>query len=59
MPSTEWKLVPQDCSNKFRCPSCREADIKFMTWESSDEAYEDTKYQCNSCGFSWWVESGD
>lgn len=42
------------------CPSCeKEAKIIYKVWESSCGGYEDTKYRCSKCNYSWWVDGID
>lgn len=45
---------------KRSCPSCkREGTVTCSTWESSCGGYEDEKFVCSACGYSWWVEGPD
>lgn len=43
----------------FTCIACKSDDIWYYTWESSDGAYEDYHYRCNTCNKQWWIESSD
>jgi len=41
------------------CRSCGERKITCETWESSCGGFEDYKYTCGACGYSWWVDGID
>lgn len=41
------------------CRHCGRAEVRIETWESHCGGYEDDKYTCAACGFSWWVEGID
>jgi transposase-like protein len=42
------------------CPRCEKRQkIMFKVWESSCGAYEDEKFTCSVCGYSWWVDGPD
>ena len=45
----------------IKCHKCGQPTAKCETWESSDGAYEDYKYTCQSpaCGYVWWVDGID
>jgi DNA-directed RNA polymerase subunit M/transcription elongation factor TFIIS len=52
----------RDCeitNPNFKCRKCGGKSIKYREWESSCGGYDDTKYACKDCGYSWWVESSD
>lgn len=57
--------VPGDYTSDERpvpnaqCIRCRSTKVVYRSWESSDQAYDDTKYRCLDCNHTWWVESID
>ncbi len=53
-----WKPTKPE-NPAFTCQKCGSDNVWYRTWESSDEAYEDIKYSCRSCGRNWWVEGDD
>lgn len=42
-----------------KCRSCKGQNVTCRTWESSDGAYEDYRYDCADCGFFWWIDGID
>lgn len=44
-----------------QCPKCKKHNVLYREWESSDGAYEDYRYKCQTtgCGHSWWVDGTD
>lgn len=51
--TSDWK------PEKVSCSKCGESKVKYRVWESSCGGYEDHKYKCGSCGYTWWVEGPD
>ena len=42
------------------CSKCKkEQQIVFKVWDSNCGSYEDEKFTCSVCGYSWWVEGPD
>jgi len=53
------KLVKNE-DPEFKCLMCRSNDkLTYRKWESSDGGHEDTYYECEECGYSWWVDGID
>lgn len=48
----------QKCSDRT-CPRCSLKDIQYRSWESYDEAYTDYNFQCQTCGYQWWIDGID
>lgn len=44
--------------SKKPCPKCNGA-LHYITWESSCGGYEDYQYECDDCGYTFWVEGPD
>lgn len=42
-----------------KCPRCGKFSVYYKLWKSSCGGYEDTKYKCDECGYSWWVDGPD
>lgn len=38
------------------CKKCGKATVSVELWESTDGAFEDEKFICESCGYVWWVD---
>lgn len=38
---------------------CRKCGAKELLQESSDDEFEDYKFTCLKCGYSWWEEGID
>jgi hypothetical protein len=53
-----WKPT-KDEAPEFRCRVCGSDGVWYRTWESSDGAYIDYRYECRSCKRTWWVEGAD
>lgn len=51
--STEWKPAEVYC-----CRRCDSENVFYRIVED-DECHEDVEYQCQECGFSWWIEGAD
>lgn len=43
----------------YPCPKCHKETLECRIWESSCGGYEDYKYDCRSCGHSYWVDGID
>ena len=56
--TSDWKPTKAENPN-FTCRKCGSDEIEYREWESSDGAYDDYHYRCNSCGRDWWVEGAD
>lgn len=41
------------------CRKCGAQTVTVRIWESSDGAYEDERFDCTSCGCTWWVDGID
>jgi len=42
------------------CRKCgRTGCIVVRTWESDCGGYEDRRYECQSCGWYWWIDGPD
>ncbi len=41
------------------CRLCEEPLVTVRIWESHCGGYEDYKYTCGSCRYSWWIEGPD
>ena len=48
-----WKNHPDPC------PKCNTHEVKYYIWESSCGGYEDVKYNCTNCHYTWWVDGID
>lgn len=42
-----------------RCHRCKEQRVTMQVWHSKCGGYEDDKYSCAECGYTWWVEGPD
>jgi DNA-directed RNA polymerase subunit M/transcription elongation factor TFIIS len=42
-----------------KCRKCKDGPVVYETWESSCGGYEDYKYTCKACGYTWWVDGID
>lgn len=56
--TSEWKPTKPE-NPDFKCYHCGSDDVWYYEWESSDGAFEDTRYKCRGCGQKWWVEGAD
>lgn len=45
----------------YVCRKCKQKTATCRSWESSDGAYEDYKYECTNkdCNYYWWIEGID
>jgi transposase-like protein len=41
------------------CRDCGQHTVTVQPWDSSDEAFTDYRYECQSCGKQWWCEGAD
>jgi hypothetical protein len=46
-------------ASKNPCRGCGKLTARFRVWESHCGGYEDHKYECTSCGHTWWIEGSD
>lgn len=44
---------------KYCCRKCEQREAICRMWESSCGGYEDYKYVCLACNYTWWVEGAD
>ena len=53
------RFVSDPKPSRMSCHKCGKKEVKYEEWESSCGGYEDYHYQCDACGYSWWVEGPD
>ena len=51
----KWKPTKSE-NPDFKCRKCDSDDVWY---QRSNDEYEDTHYECRSCGYDWWVEGLD
>lgn len=59
MAESEGTLSEADVVADRSCPKCRKGPVVVQTWESRDGAYEDSKFTCQACHHTWWVDGPD
>lgn len=52
---TKEKKLPERKCIKCHATNC----ISVELWESSCGGYEDEKFTCSNCKYTWWVEGPD
>ena len=42
-----------------QCRKCKGGPVVYEIWDSSCGGYEDYKYTCKECNYTWWVDGID
>lgn len=59
MAESDGKFVQEGKKPVRECPRCGNFSVYHKSWESSCGGYEDSKYKCAECHYSWWVDGLD
>ena len=59
VPESSGDLSGATVDNR-ECPKCHATEgNSYQIWESSDGAFEDVKYTCQTCKHVWWIDGID